>query len=91
MSQWTSFLNIVRKQLMKFGMKIAEINGKIPVKDRGAIVDSFNRSDGGAQIMLLSLAAGGVGLNLVGGNHLFLLDLHWNPQLEQQACDRIYR
>lgn len=41
--------------------------------------------------MLLSLTAGGVGLNLVGGNHLFLIDLHWNPALEQQACDRIYR
>ena len=41
--------------------------------------------------MLLSLAAGGVGLNLVGANHLFLLDMHWNPQLEAQACDRIYR
>ena len=40
--------------------------------------------------MLLSLAAGGVGLNLVGANHLFLLDMHWNPQLEAQACDRIY-
>ena len=41
--------------------------------------------------MLLSLGAGGVGLNLVGANHLFLLDMHWNPQLEAQACDRIYR
>jgi transcription termination factor 2 len=35
--------------------------------------------------MLLSLAAGGVGLNLVGANHLFLIDMHWNPQLEQQV------
>ena len=43
------------------------------------------------QVMLLSLGAGGVGLNLTGANHLFLLDLHWNPQLENQACDRIYR
>lgn len=43
------------------------------------------------QVMLLSLTAGGVGLNLIGGNHLFLLDLHWNPQLEMQAQDRIYR
>ena len=41
--------------------------------------------------MLLSLAAGGVGLNLIGGNHLFLADMHWNPQLEAQACDRIFR
>ena len=43
------------------------------------------------KVMLLSLGAGGVGLNLVGANHLFLLDMHWNPQLESQACDRIYR
>lgn len=41
--------------------------------------------------MLLSLAAGGVGLNLIRGNHLFLTDMHWNPQLEAQACDRVYR
>lgn len=66
-------------------------SGKIPVKDRGNIVSEFNRRNGGPQVMLLSLAAGGVGLNLVGANHLFLLDMHWNPQLEAQACDRIYR
>lgn len=41
--------------------------------------------------MLVSLQAGGVGLNLIGGNHLFLLNMHWNPALEQQAFDRIYR
>lgn len=41
--------------------------------------------------MLLSLTAGGVGLNLVGANRMYLLDIHWNPALEQQAMDRIYR
>lgn len=35
--------------------------------------------------------AGGVGLNLMAANHMFLVDVHWNPQLEAQACDRIYR
>lgn len=39
----------------------------------------------------MSLTAGGVGLNLVAANHLFMVDIHWNPQLEAQACDRIYR
>ena len=39
--------------------------------------------------MLLSLGAGGVGLNLTGANHLFLLDMHWNPQLEKQVCSII--
>ena len=69
----------------------AEINGQIPVKSRGDIVDDFNNNEKGAQVMLLSLTAGGVGLNLVGANHLFLMDMHWNPQLEIQASDRIYR
>ena len=65
--------------------------GRIPVKLRGEVVTSFNRRDRAPHVMLLSLQAGGVGLNLVGANDLFLLDMHWNPQLEQQACDRIYR
>ena len=42
------------------------------------------------QVMLLSLGAGGVGLNLVGANHLFLLDMHWNPQLESQVSLQIF-
>ncbi|CAB4066414.1 TTF2 [Lepeophtheirus salmonis] len=53
------------------------------------IVESYVNSLGMKSVAING--AGGVGLNLVGGNHLFLLDMHWNPQLEQQACDRIYR
>merc|ERR1712183_537019 len=90
-SQWTSMLNIMKVHMKKLGIKCAEINGQVAVKHRGDIVDDFNKNPRGAQVMLLSLAAGGVGLNLVGANHLFLLDMHWNPQLEAQACDRIYR
>lgn len=55
------------------------------------IMDSFNAPNSDPKILLLSLTAGGVGLNLVGGNHLLLIDIHWNPQLEVQAQDRIYR
>lgn len=55
------------------------------------IIDSFNSPNSGPRILLVSLTAGGVGLNLVGGNHLLLFDIHWNPQLETQAQDRIYR
>lgn len=54
-------------------------------------MDSFNAPNSDPKILLLSLTAGGVGLNLVGGNHLLLIDIHWNPQLEVQAQDRIYR
>jgi transcription termination factor 2 len=39
----------------------------------------------------VSLLAGGVGLNLIGGNHVFIMDLHWNPFNELQACDRVHR
>merc|ERR1719186_1429768 len=91
-SQWTSMLQIIKVHVEAIGLRCAEINGQIQVKLRGNIVTEFNQeSSRGPQVMLLSLAAGGVGLNLVGANHLFLLDMHWNPQLEAQACDRIYR
>ena len=90
-SQWTSLLSIMKLQLEAIGIECVEINGQVDVKQRGGIVKNFNNNQHGPRVMLLSLAAGGVGLNLVGANHLFLLDLHWNPQLEAQACDRIYR
>merc|ERR1711988_848503 len=90
-SQWTSMLIIMKKHIEEMGLRVAEINGQVPVKDRSGIVNDFNRVNAGKEVMLLSLGAGGVGLNLIGGNHLFLLDMHWNPQLESQACDRIYR
>lgn len=84
-------LDIIEMHLQQKHIKMTTISGKILTKDRQERIDSFNKKNGGAQIMLLSLTAGGVGLNLIGGNHLFLVDLHWNPALEKQACDRIYR
>uniref|UniRef100_A0A8R1EV03 Helicase C-terminal domain-containing protein n=1 Tax=Caenorhabditis japonica TaxID=281687 RepID=A0A8R1EV03_CAEJA len=90
-SQWTSVLNLIEAHIKSGGFKYTSITGQVQVKDRQERVDSFNRENGGAQVMLLSLTAGGVGLNLTGGNHLIMVDLHWNPALEQQACDRIYR
>jgi len=90
-SQWTAMLNIVKHHVKEEGLRYSEITGQVGISSRGQIVESFNKDRFGPQIMLLSLAAGGVGLNLVGANHLFLLDMHWNPQLESQACDRIYR
>lgn len=90
-SQWTAMLKIIKVHLKDEGLSFTEITGQVNIATRGEVVKSFNKDKSGPQIMLLSLAAGGVGLNLVGANHLFLLDMHWNPQLESQACDRIYR
>nr|XP_057938990.1 transcription termination factor 2 [Doryrhamphus excisus] len=90
-SQWTSMLDIVAVHLQQMGLRCATIDGTVNPKRRMDLVEEFNTDPGGPQVMLVSLCAGGVGLNLVGGNHLFLIDMHWNPALEDQACDRIYR
>ncbi|XP_057325201.1 transcription termination factor 2-like isoform X2 [Microplitis mediator] len=90
-SQWTSYLNIIGDCLRTIpGATFEKFTGQVAVKNRQTIVDNFN-SKKNPRILLLSLCAGGVGLNLVGGNHLLLVDIHWNPQLESQAQDRIYR
>jgi len=90
-SQWVSYLNIVKGMLEVDGIGYCELNGKVPIKFRNDIVVNFNKPDSNERVMLLSITAGGVGLNLVGANLLFILDPHWNPQIEQQAQDRIYR
>ncbi|XP_038108247.1 transcription termination factor 2 isoform X1 [Culex quinquefasciatus] len=90
-SQWSSMLEIVAQQLRVKGVRFTALTGAVPVKLRNDLVVEFNKEGAGPKIMLLSLTAGGVGLNLVGANHLMLLDLHWNPQLEAQAQDRVYR
>uniref|UniRef100_A0A8B9LQX7 Transcription termination factor 2 n=1 Tax=Astyanax mexicanus TaxID=7994 RepID=A0A8B9LQX7_ASTMX len=90
-SQWTSMLQIVAVHLKKMGLHFEVIDGKVNPKRRMDLVEEFNTNPKGPQVMLVSLCAGGVGINLTGGNHLFLIDMHWNPALEDQACDRIYR
>ncbi|KAJ8346857.1 hypothetical protein SKAU_G00282580 [Synaphobranchus kaupii] len=90
-SQWTSMLRIVAFHLDRLGLRFATIDGTVNPKHRMELVEEFNTNRKGPQVMLVSLCAGGVGINLTGGNHLFLLDMHWNPALEDQACDRIYR
>ncbi|XP_062371463.1 transcription termination factor 2 isoform X1 [Cinclus cinclus] len=90
-SQWTSMLKVVAVHLKRLGLKYATVDGSVNPKQRMDVVEEFNNNPKGPQVMLVSLLAGGVGLNLTGGNHLFLLDMHWNPALEDQACDRIYR
>lgn len=90
-SQWTSVLNILKTHFSQKRIQFLSLDGTVPVKDRQKIVNEVNDPRSEKRILFLSLTAGGVGLNLVGANHLFLIDLHWNPQLEAQAQDRIYR
>ena len=84
-------LDIVEHHLTSKGFKCCTIRGDVPAKKRAETVEAFNSDPKGPTVLLLSLRAGGVGLNLIGGSNLFLLDMHWNPALEMQAFDRIYR
>ncbi|KAJ2944650.1 hypothetical protein O0L34_g4006 [Tuta absoluta] len=90
-SQWTSVLRLVEKELANAKIRSVTLSGNVPVPHRPPIIDKLNDPTSDVKVMLLSLCAGGVGLNLCGANHLLLLDPHWNPQLEEQAQDRIYR
>ncbi|XP_052756589.1 transcription termination factor 2 isoform X2 [Galleria mellonella] len=90
-SQWTSVLKVVERELQRAHIRCVTLSGAVPVPARAQLVDALNNPQSDVRVMLLSLCAGGVGLNLCGANHLLLLDPHWNPQLEEQAQDRIYR
>ncbi|TDF95382.1 DEAD/DEAH box helicase [Paenibacillus piri] len=66
------------------------LNGSTPKVERDKMIDKFQAADG-AGIFVLSLKAGGVGLNLTAANHVFHFDRWWNPAVENQATDRAYR
>jgi superfamily II DNA or RNA helicase len=87
-SQFTSFLAIVKKRLDKDKINYEYLDGK--TKDRQARVDRF-QSDPDCKLFLISLKAGGVGLNLTAADYVFLLDPWWNPAAESQAIDRTHR
>jgi transcription termination factor 2 len=91
-SQWTTMLGILARHLDRRDLEYCQISGDINLIKRNEIVQEFNnKSNTHLKVMLLSLTAGGVGLNLIGANRMFLMDIHWNPALEQQCSDRIYR
>ncbi|GAB0094657.1 Transcription termination factor 2 [Sergentomyia squamirostris] len=90
-SQWVQFLNILERHLLQREWKYLIMTGQTKVSDRGELLANFNDPQNPNQILLLSLGTGGVGINLVGANNIFLMDSHWNPQWERQAEDRVYR
>ena len=86
-SQFTTYLDTVVDRLRDEGITVAHLDGR--TTDRAGAVGEF--TEGGAQVFCLSLKAGGVGLNLVGADYVFLLDPWWNPATEAQAVDRAHR
>ena len=73
-----------------FNRKGLVLHGSVPVKKRKNIIEEF-QSPGYIPFMILSLKAGGVGLNLTEANHVIHFDRWWNPAVENQATDRVFR
>ena len=86
-SQFTGFLGKVRQRLEAESMPYCYLDGS--TRDRAAVVQQFK--DGAAPVFLISLKAGGFGLNLTEADYCFLLDPWWNPATEAQAVDRTHR
>ncbi|PQO45310.1 DEAD/DEAH box helicase [Blastopirellula marina] len=87
-SQFTTMLHIVQERLDKAGIRHEYLDGK--TKDRQGCVERF-QNDPACSVFLISLKAGGTGLNLTAADYVYLLDPWWNPAVEAQAIDRAHR
>jgi DNA repair protein RAD5 len=96
-SQFTSFLDLIEKELEKYvgEFSIFKFDGRLNLEQRQKVLTEFEKpvtdSVNKVSILLLSLKAGGVGLNLTVASRAFLMDPHWNNAIEFQAIDRIHR
>lgn len=88
-SQFTEMLGIIRGELNKRKLSYFYLDGKTPSDERLEKCNRFNQGE--HDIFLISLKAGGTGLNLTGADTVILFDLWWNPAVEQQAADRAHR
>ena len=88
-SQFTSFLDIIGKMLTKEGYKYLYLDGSTSLQERKMQVTKFQ--SGVCPIFLVSLKAGGLGLNLTAANYVIIADPWWNPSIEKQAEDRAHR
>ncbi len=89
-SQFTSYLDLVEEALAEQGYPLFRLDGKTPVARRKKLVGDFQKSEA-PSVFLLSLKAGGRGLNLTRASYVFHLDPWWNPAVENQASDRAHR
>ena len=88
-SQFTSVLSRIKILLDKMSIKYMYLDGSVPSRKRIDLVNDFN--NGNAEVFLISLKAGGTGLNLTGADMVIHFDPWWNPAVEEQAIDRAHR
>ncbi|KAH6635501.1 SNF2 family N-terminal domain-containing protein [Chaetomium sp. MPI-SDFR-AT-0129] len=89
-SGWTSHLDLIQIALDDAGIIYTRLDGKMSRTARNAAMDSF-RDDPSVQVILVSIMAGGLGLNLTAGNSVFVMEPQFNPAAEAQAVDRVHR
>ncbi|EJF67216.1 hypothetical protein DICSQDRAFT_45634 [Dichomitus squalens LYAD-421 SS1] len=90
-SQFTSFLDLIQIVLEREGLLWYRFDGSMDVKKRNEAVSGFKAPTREAKVLIISLKAGGVGLNLTNANHVFMMDCWWNAATENQAIDRVHR
>ncbi len=89
-TQYPGFDRLVPHLHERLGREIGFFHGGLPARQRDELVSAFSTSDG-PSVLVISIRAGGRGLNLPAANHVFHFDRWWNPAVEQQATDRAYR
>ncbi|KAJ7642840.1 SNF2 family N-terminal domain-containing protein [Mycena rosella] len=90
-SQFTSFLDLIQAVLKRERFEQYRFDGSMDVKKRAAALDEFRAPTRKPKVLIVSLKAGGVGLNLTTANHVFMMDCWWNAATENQAIDRVHR
>ena len=91
-TQFAEMGGILKKHLQEtFGREIFFLHGAVPIKQRSQMVDRFQNERNASHVFIMSIKAGGTGLNLTQGNHVFHFDRWWNPAVENQATDRAFR
>ena len=88
-SQFRGMLDRIEEELPQLGLTSFKITGSTPSQERQEMTKAFNQGD--RDVFLISLKAGGVGLNLTGADTVILVDLWWNPAVESQAIGRAHR
>ena len=91
-TQFAEMGGLLRTHLQEtFGQEVLFLHGGTTKKQREAMIERFQEQRHGPSLFVLSLKAGGVGLNLTAANHVFHFDRWWNPAVENQATDRAFR
>ncbi|WCJ41699.1 DNA/RNA helicase protein [Euphorbia peplus] len=89
-SQWTAFLDLLQIPLSRSGIPFVRLDGNLSQQQRERVIKQFSE-DENILVLLMSLKAGGVGINLTAASNAFVMDPWWNPAVEEQAVMRIHR